>query len=190
MRFLLSVCVFVALFSSTASAAPSLSASAGIDHYTNGKGFTGYGLDLYPGYQLPYGFTPELQVGLHYYGTSAAAGGVSQSESLLLVPIYVGARWELSQVLPTGPIEPFLGAHVGLSVLHYTNEATSSFGPSTTSLTDERLGINVGGGVNYAVSPSASVGVAGWYDRVSPPNDFTPALESLSLKLNLRTNFM
>jgi hypothetical protein len=159
----------VLLLASVRVRAGELGADAGLNYFGGGFG-TGFGVNVYPGYRLDGGVILEAQLGLHTLNDAFAR--------LVVVPVYAGGRFDLSDVVRIPNLMPFVGAHLGLLVSYL-----SIAGGGSASGTD--LIINFGAGADVAIHQHFAIGGVVWYD-LAPANTNNGWL---TLGLNARYNF-
>ncbi len=159
MRLIQAVVAVAVLGLASTSMAQNIALNAGLGYtrILNGDGVNGFGIDVFPGYNLGNGVVPELQLGFHYNSTSAEVLGIESSSTAMTIPIMLGARYELDL---GGMIKPFAGAHFGISMGKASGETAGvSFDADMT--TD--LSFNVGAGANYAIAEGMGLGLGLWY---------------------------
>ena len=154
---------------------PSFGADLGYSRLLSGDGMNGFGFDVVGGYELNIGLIIEGQIGLHRFAdtVSVSAGGMTGSltTTVLLVPIFAGVRYRFDLL----PFRPFVGAHTGFGRV---SVSTDDVGDSVT-----KLGMNIGGGGDFAINDTVGLGAALWYTRILTDNE--PA-EMLQFSLDLR----
>lgn len=127
-----------------------LEADIGLAQFFNG-GPTGFGLNLRPGYRLPFGLVIEGNLGVH----TGKKSGVSQT----VIPFMVGATYGFD----LGAVRPFAGLHFGAAVLRVKVPGFGNvFGVTPTASTTSGA-FNVGGGADYMVTDSFGVGGSLWF---------------------------
>lgn len=164
----------------------SIGADGGVSTFTQENGPTGVGVNAYLGLHLPLGLSPEFNTGVQY-GSKSLGSGVDMS--LMVVPLYVGTRYSLK--LPFG-LEPFVGAHLGVAVMRAKVSLESSEANLNMSAaeTHARFGFNAGGGLNYVVNDSFSVGAAVWYGQVVKPLSTGPDWKSVTTGVSVTYNLL
>ena len=170
-------CVWVfgimGILAGTASAeegGPRVSADVVYTRFLPGRlgGINGFGADVFPGYELGYGVTPEIQLG--YYLNLRSKDSVNQISSLrrTTLPFMIGLRVRPDLGLP---LRVYVGAHVG--GVYRREEHVWGVDKSRTD-----PGFNVGAGGEMKVSDTLSAGVDVWYWMVP---DFQGGVEAEKL---------
>jgi opacity protein-like surface antigen len=126
----------------------SLGADAGVAIFTDAEQI-GFGVELYPGYQIIDGLDLELNLGFQ----RASENNVSTA----IIPIMPGARYSFDL---GGAIKPFAHAHIGPVIAKVKLQEIDlgplgSFGGSSSST---EFGMNLGGGVLFMLSDNVGVG--------------------------------
>ena len=188
------VFLFVLGFFHTASAqGVSLNMDTGLSVVTNDIGALGVGLNVSPGYRIALGkqsiIVPEMNLGFRFWHASSSSSGYynapSASVSLFMLPIYAGARY----VLKVGQhFEPYVAMHMGAAYFRASlaegrnGNTTDSFSFAIT-----RFGLNVGGGLQYALRKDLGLGGGIIFDTI-----FTPMqnISSVSFAVNVNYNFL
>ena len=186
------VFLFVLGFFHTASAqGVSLNMDTRLSVFTNGIGALGVGLNVSPGYRIALGkqsiIVSEMNLGFRFWhsSTSRRDDALSASVSLFILPIYEGVRY----VFKVGQhFEPYIAMHMGAAYLR-ASVAESENGNTTDSFTGSitRFGMNVGGGLQYALRKDLGLGGGIIYDTI-----FTPGqnISSVSFAVNVNYNFL
>ena len=116
-----------------------------------------------------------LETRVDYWSKSESSFGFETSVS----DITLGARVKYFFALEGTPIKPYAGGGLGLHFLHEEATIPPFFGgPLTTSASDTRVGLDLGGGFTAPVSPRSDLVGEAWYGVVS---DFS----QLSLRVGL-----
>lgn len=163
MPALLAACLVTLTGASTFAAGPVLRAGLGYSHMLETGDpvldpvhYSGGGLDLYGGWQLDFGLTPELQVGFHLLGGDRRAQGYDLDTLWTVTPVLAGARYS---VAPIDRLRTHVAAHAGLVHQYWRRELLGVRGSGSGNyagfnvalggdfLLDDRL--RVGGAVTY-----------------------------------------
>jgi hypothetical protein len=125
----------------------------------------GFGLNLYPQFYIAYGITPELQIGADYAKSSPIPGDTVYT---LYIPAMVGVRFDLSKVLPLGPVGPFVAAHVGYGGL--ANFISRTGGTPGSDQNSNNLAYNFYAGSCFWLGDAVGLGVEGGVDVINATN--------------------
>lgn len=134
-----------------------LSTNLGITKFLDG-GPTGFGLDIFPGYEIGWDITVEAQLGVHRGREDFGAVGTflvgTQKVTSTVIPFEVGARWSR----PVGPVSPFAALHMGPAALRACVAGTCDG--------EVKFDLNFGGGANYDINEMIGIGAAMWFHNV------------------------
>jgi len=108
-----------------------------------------------------------LESRLEYWGWSENLGGTESK----LHDIVLGARTKYHFETANPKVQPFVGAGLGIHFL--TAEVTSTSPAFSTSASDNKLGIDIGGGVAVPVNPNSDFLGEVWNSFVDGTNQFS-----------------
>jgi hypothetical protein len=128
--------------------------SVGGDFWNENFG-NGVGGNIYPQWHIAYGLSPELQIGFHWTKVDVAGA----TANIAYVPVMIGLRFDLSEVVPLGIIAPFVAAHIGYAGIQEWGNGSIGGGSNN-------LGYSFNAGTNFHLGP-VGLGVQGGYDIVS-----------------------
>lgn len=162
MRRFLAV-LFVSLLPSTALAGGfTLSTGVGVTKFFD-DGPTGFGLEVFPGFDVWNGLIVEGQFGVHSGRQDFGIVGNylldSPKFTTSVFPFEAGVRFARA----IGPVTPFAAAHAGAVVLRGCANSNCD--------SDAEFGINFGGGANYDITPQVGVGLAMWFHEIFTEHD-------------------
>ena len=111
-----------------------------------------------------------LEARLDYWSQSEDVFGFDTS----IRDVTLGARGKYYFQVNHPTIRPFAGLGLGMHFLKAEVEVPT--GPTTTTTVDDsetRLGLDFGGGIRTAISPTLDLHAEGWYGIVSDVNQFS-----------------
>jgi opacity protein-like surface antigen len=114
---------------------------------------TGFGLELFPGYEIIDGLDLELNTGFHRYSYGDGGGRFAY------IPFMPGVRYTFDL---DGPIAPFVTGHVGVAMLR----AAVDTGFGSVSVSSTEFGLNVGGGAQYLLNEKMGLGLSATYHLI------------------------
>ena len=143
-----SVFVLISAVSEQAEATLYLGGDVGFSRITNDRKLKGVGLNIYGGYELPFGLIPEVQLAVHRFDFE------NSGLTMDILPFMVGARF----VIDVGSFAPFFGGHLGAARVKFEDD---NFG--VTSETEFKAALNAGVGADYMFNDLFGVGLALWW---------------------------